>query len=66
MYDWKESYRKNEKIQSEKKKAEKNPAYGRTWMNNGITRVYPKTPDEIEHYRKLGYTFGRKLNKRKE
>ena len=31
----------------------------RRWMNNGINSVFLKTQEEIEHYRELGYIFGR-------
>ena len=31
------------------------------WMNNGVTECRPKNQEEIEHYRELGYRFGRKL-----
>ncbi len=33
----------------------------RRWMNNGTVCVFPKTQEEIDHYRELGYNFGRKL-----
>ena len=39
---------------------EENPAFGRTWMNNGINRAYPK-PEEINYYLEKGYNFGYKL-----
>lgn len=55
---------KERQKQSEKNKGEKNPAYGRTWMNNGINSVFLKTQEEIEHYIELGYDFGR-IYKRK-
>lgn len=52
---------KERQKQSEKNKGEKNPAYGRTWMNNGYVRAYPKTQGEIERYLERGYVFGYKL-----
>lgn len=50
------------KIQSDSMSGENNPWYGThpTWMTNGITRVRPKTQEEIEHYRSLGYHLGMK------
>ena len=36
---------------------EKNPAFGRKWMNNGKEQLYVKK-DEQEHYLSLGYIFG--------
>lgn len=44
---------------SERTKGEKNPAFGRKWMTNGIDRVYIKK-DEFEKYLNLGYRFGYK------
>jgi hypothetical protein len=36
---------------------------GRTWMNNGYVRAYPKTQEEIDYYTSLGYHPGFKITK---
>ena len=38
-------------------KGEKNPAFGRKWMNNGIEQIYVKE-DEVEKYMELGFVLG--------
>lgn len=62
LYDKPRSEVTKQKI-SNNMKGEKHPLFGThpTWMNNGIVRVFPRTQEEIEHYRSLGYDFGFKL-----
>ncbi len=50
----------NKHHSEETKKKQSNSTSNRPWMTNGITCVRPKTQEEIEHYRSLGYHRGRK------
>lgn len=59
----KEPWNKGKKGKNSPNYGEKSVMYGThpKWMNNGITRVFPKTQEEIDHYIELGYDFGWKL-----
>lgn len=59
-----EAYMSETTIKERRKKLSLNATFRGThptWMNNGITRVRPKTQKEIERYRNLGYHIGFKL-----